>query len=215
MTATTPQRAQEMLGDIAERAYALACRLSDDAMAAEDAEARGRLAGNFQTVARAVRQTLAWQARLARDEARAEREAGALAAEAVRARVEDHRGRVSAAVTRMIHDETPGFKARLLCDSLRVRLDEAQLDDGFLDESVEAHVARVSELLGLFRDAGGAPQPGASGLSPAVQARIDDLLSALPDEADEDDIEDEDEDPDTEGRERRPPAGIWRHDDGG
>ena len=54
MTTVTPQRTQEMLGDLAERAYALACRLSDDAMAAEDAEARGRLATHFQQVARAV-----------------------------------------------------------------------------------------------------------------------------------------------------------------
>lgn len=73
---------------------------------------------------------------------------------------------MSATVTRMIHDENPGFKARVLRDNLRVQLDEEQLSDGFLDEALEAHVAGVSEILGLFRDAGAAPQRGAAGVQP-------------------------------------------------
>ena len=58
MTDTPAARDQQMLGDIAERAYALACELSDQAMAAETPEATGKIAGDFHRVARTLSQTL-------------------------------------------------------------------------------------------------------------------------------------------------------------
>lgn len=64
-----------LLGELAELSMSLARRVHGEAMAATEPEALVSLSNGFQRVARVVRQSLALQARLERDEARAARDA--------------------------------------------------------------------------------------------------------------------------------------------
>jgi hypothetical protein len=132
-----------------QRGLELALRIQEDAMAAEAPEERAKLAVAFHRISRSVRQTAALQMRLAREAKRAEREARDEAAGAAKARVERHGDRVRAAVQRLIWTEAEDDEAVSLIADLDDFLEADALDDDFLETPVEAHVARLSEALGL------------------------------------------------------------------
>lgn len=77
------ERHARILARLAELGVALAERVCEDALAAEDPEQRARLAKAFHSVSRSVRQNLALEARLVREQARAEDEASRARARAL------------------------------------------------------------------------------------------------------------------------------------
>ena len=127
----------------------LALRIQADAMEADSAEARARLASAFHRVSRGVRQTALLQAKLVRDGERAAREARAEAAADRNSRIERRKAAVSKVVERVIEDELDPDDQLDASEDLSVRLETEALADSFLDEAVEDQVARICRLLDL------------------------------------------------------------------
>lgn len=188
-----PDRDQEILSDLAERAYALACKVQDQAMASEEPETISRLTGDFDRAARCVRQTIGLKAKLKRDAERQDRDDQAEAARDAEGEITTRRAQVGATVRRVIGEQYRGYDARELREDLEARLDEEALYDGFTEESVDDHIERVCDELGLAKP-GETPPPRPSTLSPERQARLDEILASLPAD-DEDDDDDEAETP--------------------
>src|SRR5256885_4812963 len=76
-TAIMAEAHEQVLGMLADRTLKLAVHLQEQAMDAEDLDQKVRLAGAFHRVGRGLRQTLALQARLAREARQGDREAAA------------------------------------------------------------------------------------------------------------------------------------------
>ena len=195
MTDTPASRDQEILADIAERAYALACKVQDQAMVSDDAEAVARLGAQFHQAARTVGQTLALKASLDHGAQRRAREAASEAAQDTQAEVAARRTQVAAHVRCAIYRAYRGYQATNLRDDLDRRLDAEVLQPGFGAETLEAHIMRLSAELGLAagdgQDDEGGPKAPVLDIDPARRARIEALLAAVPDEPDEPDEEDE------------------------
>jgi hypothetical protein len=153
------ERRARILGDLAERGHALACKLHDDAMAADEPEARTKLAAAFHQVARTVRQTLALEVRIERDLARAEREAR-LDLQAGRERaVTVRKARVKAAVESLAWTEAEPDEAHRILDALDVLLADDSADPAFLDGEIDSYIARLRHDLGLDPDDEAKPPP--------------------------------------------------------
>ena len=141
-------RDEEMLAAIAERDFALACRVHDEAMAA-DRESLPELARAYQRATRSLRQTLALKARLARERDEQQRKAGVRAEAGRAARIHHKQSQVRAPLERAIWDEhEDDDSAEQAILRLGELLDEAALADGFLDEPVERLIVRLAETLG-------------------------------------------------------------------
>jgi hypothetical protein len=154
------QALQALTGIGLRAAQALETRLhacEADAVACELALALTR-------VARAVRLTLALEARLGnaqalRDETRAAQAAEARAAAAAgrEARIETNAGRVSDAVEMAIAAQTAGardggYESEQLSEALSEHLRDGRETDGFADMPVSAAVAQVCRALGVRVD---------------------------------------------------------------
>lgn len=144
------------LGRLAELALELAGDLQAAALAAEDASDKAALAGAFHRIARTARQSIALEARLARDAERGRFEAWERGETARKAEVETRRTRVRLAVERLIWTEHEPDEAEVLAAEFADRLEEDALAESFLDEPLEAQVTRLSAELGLTR-AGAVP----------------------------------------------------------
>lgn len=175
MSEATPDRDEEMLARLAEFDLAAAERVHGRLMAAEDSSEIADLGRTYQRVARSLRQTLALKAKLKRD-----REAAAQAAErtpaprkppggmAVARRIRELRD----AVTRIIWTEAErpefGDYANDAEEALGDLITDEMLGDGFCDEALDDHVARICIALGLppeaalhWRDLPDPPEPEA------------------------------------------------------
>ena len=102
-----------MLAEIAERDFALACRIHDETMAAEP-EKIPEMARAYQRATRSLRQTLALKARLTRerDDRRQEVEARAVSEKA--ARIHKKKAQVAAPLERAIWDEATSTDAPIV-----------------------------------------------------------------------------------------------------
>lgn len=148
------ERHGRTLAKLSELSLALAVDLQPRALAAEDTDEATELANAFQKVARGVRQTMALEAKLARDAQAAVRED----------KIEDERTRplrtaqrvtaVRKAVERMIWTEVESDEdAEIGVEMLADRIDECALNDDFLDTTIEVQVERLkTEILKLLKD---------------------------------------------------------------
>ena len=160
-------RAEQMLAEIAERDFALACRIHDEAMAAERAELP-EMSRAYQRATRSLRQTLALKARLARDAEEQARRARAQAGIEHAARIHRKKVQVGTPLERAIwnehEDDDSATQAIARMDEL---LDEAALLDGFLDEPVEQIIARLAKTLGYDVEIVGGSEPATPPQPPA------------------------------------------------
>ena len=150
------ERAEQILGELAELGLMLARDVAADARAAEDPDQKVALTDAFQKLSRTVRLTLALDAKLDRDAARDAREAARTDAEAEDARLRERRGletaeaarpsreetqkrRVTAVLNRLIWDESEGDQEAydVLLEDLDARLYEAEDAPGFADLPIE------------------------------------------------------------------------------
>ena len=139
------------LAELTALGMALARDLQAAALAAEEAEEKAGLAAAFHRVARTVRQSMALQARLAREARREvieiEREAAAVRKAQVRARVRN-----------MVWNEAEPCDCPALLDDLDDRLSDAEHRPGFAGEALDAAVARLRGELGLEPGVAAAPR---------------------------------------------------------
>ena len=138
------------LAELTELGLSLARDLHACALAEPDPKAKAETALAFHRVSRSVRQSMALEARLKRDLMRQDQEARAEAVQAAETRVRTRKAQVRAAVERLIWTEAESDEdAERLIDDLSERLDEAALHQGFADDPVEMHIARLRAELGL------------------------------------------------------------------
>ena len=156
MTDTPIPREQQMLGDIAERAYALACKLSDQAMAAETPEETGQIAGDFHRVARTLSQTLTLKTRMAREAERDLRDNPPPPAPApprdtarIRQRINDLRQPVRRVIWAEHQDRDDAEIVEYYFDLLETRLQLYARDSAFGLEPLDDHIVRLCRDLGL------------------------------------------------------------------
>jgi hypothetical protein len=167
-------RAEAMLGELAELGLMVARELAVRVRGCEDADEAVALAGAFDKATRAVRLTLALDAKLDRDAARdaavaaqaAEAQAQADAkAEAARHRDEAYaaaanapvdpvrarKARVRGLLNRLLWAESEGEAEDydVLVEDLNARLDEAALSPDFADLPIEALARRLAADMGL------------------------------------------------------------------
>jgi hypothetical protein len=164
------ERHGRQLSRIAELATSLAEQLHADAMAATDPDGRARSAAAFHRIARAVRQTVALEARLLRERKALLREELAEARRREDARVSARKAKVRAGVVRLIWTEHEQDDAEALEAELDERLDEhLVLDADFPDAPIEVLIARLAADLGLtpseVADLPAAPHAAAPGAS--------------------------------------------------
>lgn len=191
------ERHGRMLARFAELSLSLAEDVHAAAVAAEDPEQKARLANGFHKLGRAMRQSIALEARFVRDRARDQRAAQTDAVEDARAAVRRRQDQVRAIVERRIYCEVEPCEAPVWLADLNERLEEEALYDGFDDETVEAHVARLAADLGLTGEPRRSYTPRA--LRPRFPSPLRaDAADAFADVFDTDeagDEDDEDEDP--------------------
>jgi hypothetical protein len=143
-----------MLAEFAELCLGSARDLHMRQIAAEEGAEAAALAAALHKVGRSLRQSMALEARLRRDQEAAGREAiaaamaeGGQAEEKRRAR---RRAQVEAAVERLIWTEAESDDiAKGLVGDLSDLLDAESLADGFGDEAHAVHVARLLDTLGV------------------------------------------------------------------
>lgn len=148
------ERHGRTLARLSELGLALAERVQAQALATEDAKSTADLGLAFHRIARTVRQSIALEARLVRDAARAERE---LQQDAVARqellreilprdprRIARRKEEVREAVQQVIWDELEDEDERhYFTDLLEQRLEMGARDPGFCVESLEAHIDRM------------------------------------------------------------------------
>jgi hypothetical protein len=138
------------LAELTELGLSLARDLHACALADPEPGTKAQTALAFHRVSRSVRQSMALEARLARDLERRDQQAGAEAVQAEEARVRTRKAQVRAAVERLIWTEAESDEeAERLVDDLSERLDEEALYEGFAGDPIETHIARLRAELGL------------------------------------------------------------------
>jgi hypothetical protein len=163
-------RAEAILGELAELGLMLARDLATQARACEDPADTERLVTAFNKTSRAVRLTLALEAKLRRDRARESREETqarrrveaedhkAALDQAIAQRghtspspAQRHKARVAGLLNRLIWNESEGDQEdyEVLRDDLSTRLDEAALCEGFLETPVVALAQAIGSDMGL------------------------------------------------------------------
>jgi hypothetical protein len=173
-------RSEAILGELAELGLLLARDLATQARACEDLEQQVALVEAFNRTSRAVRLTLALDAKLDRDAAREVREAethavrtGVPSAGKAPAGLEDPRkAKVRDLLDPLIWNEVEGDEDGydLCVVELNERLDEASLAPDFEDLPVEVVARRIAADMGLYSDVAGSssePSPPAPAPIPA------------------------------------------------
>jgi len=210
------ERHGRQLARFAELSLTLAEDVHAAAAAAPEPDEKARLAEAFHRLGRALRQTIAWEARLVRDRARDLKAAEADAAEAGAKAVRRRQEQVRADVERQIYCELDPAEAHAWLADFDERLETEALYDGFTDESVEDHIARLSANLGLtgevkrnYTPRSCRPQaPGPSRPRGDYDHFFRDVLDA--DADDDDDEEDADDEDDADGEATEDAAGGRR-----
>jgi len=129
----------------------LSLQLQADAMCADSAEERSKLALSFHRMSRSVRQTAALRMKIAREAERSGREASAEVVRLETVRLAKRRRHVKAEVESLIWseaeaDETEQHLRSELEDLLEI---ESQDEDTFLGEPAEAQIQRLAHRIGL------------------------------------------------------------------
>lgn len=192
-------RHARMLARYAELSLALAEDVHASALATEDPDKKARLVIGFQKLGRAMRQSIALEARFVRERA-------GEAVQAARVAVQRRQDKVRAVVERRIFTELDPEDAPAFLADLNERLDEEALYDGFDDEDLDDQIERLSADLGLTGEATHGYTPRSlrhprqpAGRSPSDLSRaFADILANTPDE-DDDAVEDDDEDDEDDG----------------
>ena len=160
-------RDEEMLAEIAERDFALACRAHDEAMAAERDQLPA-LSRAYQKATRSLRQTLALKAKLTRAQDETARKAKARAETERAGRIHDRKEQIRLPLERAIWDEAEDDDS---AEREVVRLDDlvevAARAEGFLDEPVEQLITRIAHALGYAVEI--TPGRAAPSIAPAAQ----------------------------------------------
>jgi hypothetical protein len=155
----TLSRDEQMLAEIAERDFALACRVHDQAMAAEPAETP-ELVRAYQKATRSLRQTLALKARLSGLMAERAQKAAERAERERAARIDRKKAQIKGPLERAVWDECERIMdVEPMLDRLDDLLSEAALADDFLDQPLELILARLRRHLDLPEPAHPAPEP--------------------------------------------------------
>lgn len=142
------ERHAKALARLAELSMALAEDLQARALAAETPDEAAKLAGAFQKVARGVRQTMALEARLAREQARDEREAAIEEARTRPARMMERKALVRRQVERLIWTEAEdGTDGRIGVRILGNVMDEFATGADFLDTPIEVQIQRLKDMI--------------------------------------------------------------------
>ena len=136
------------LAEFSELCLASARDLLARQLAAEEATEAAACAGALHKVGRSLRQAMALEAKLRRDQAAAGREAVVRTAEADQKRRRHRRAQVEAALARLIWTEGEDAGEALETE-LSDLLDEEILADSFGDEPLDAHIARLCARLGV------------------------------------------------------------------
>jgi len=148
------ERHGRILAELAELGLGLARELQAQALAAETPAERAEAALAFQRVGRAVRQSIALEAKLERDrvrDARAEAEARDRLRETRTAeRRREARLAVEKVIWRTVDSER---RAEALRDGLTERIELESFKDDFLDGPAEAAIERLCRSLGLMTPA--------------------------------------------------------------
>lgn len=166
-------RHSQILTELSQLGLVLARDLQARAMAAQDDATAAELGLAFHRISRSVRQTLALEARLERDRVRRHLERRAEAARETEVRVARRRSEIHSAMEHAIWTETEREEVDSLMEYLDDSLDLAARSDGFMEETVETHVARLRIDLGLPvrapapADAPPVPQPAGTAYSSA------------------------------------------------
>ena len=173
-TAAKRERAEQILGELAELSLVLARDLAVQARAAEETDEKVALTAAFQKTARTARLTIALDAKLDRDAARdaaaVAREAAAAAADAQlrESRImqaaraahvamtdpspeENQKRRVKGVLNRLLWTEAEGDQEdyEVLVDDLDARLYEAEDAPGFADMPIEVLAGKLKADMGL------------------------------------------------------------------
>jgi hypothetical protein len=149
-TADIAREQEEGLALLFQRGLELALKIQEDAMAAETADERARLAVAFHRIGRGVRQTAALRTRLAGDARRAEREGQTEVIRLDERRLTRRKAQVKATVERLIWTEAESEDAaEALLDHFDTLLGEDDLYGRLAEGEVETHIARLSAELGL------------------------------------------------------------------
>ena len=138
------ERHGRILAELAELGMGFARQARADAEAAETPEERARAALVFQRVSRAIRQSLALEAKLTRELHRDAREDEARAALAQRQRVNARRRQIRDGVDALIWRETEDMDE-----------DEAEAFDDLIDDAVHEEVASGTLFTDDLADQGG------------------------------------------------------------
>jgi len=138
-----------LLARFAEQAASLAEDLCAAALAAETAEEKQAFSLAFHRMGRALRQTLALEARLRRDKDRAGREDRIEAVRVEKARTEARRGHLKGTVERLIWTEQENLDADDLVERLDCLLEAEAGVEGFLAEDPQTQIVRLCKILGL------------------------------------------------------------------
>jgi len=149
------ERHARVLARLTEMGLALAERTFEDAQAAETPAERIEAVKAFHTVSRSVRQCVALEARLARQQAQDLAEAAA-APPRKPSGVERHRriNTVRDAVTRVIwHEAETDDTAAWLEEAFEEGLSKAFTRDDFCAEPLDDHIARLCLQMGLPEEA--------------------------------------------------------------
>jgi hypothetical protein len=153
--AALAERREDIAGLVAEKALALMCAVQQRALEAEAAADVVQLTGAFTKLARAVRQSVALQAKLEADRRRARQTELREAADGKMGAVIARRTRVRAAVERACWDEyepeeeIEDYDVEMLRGELELLLDDAAAAPDFLETPVETLVARLCTKLGV------------------------------------------------------------------
>jgi hypothetical protein len=142
------ERHGRLLARFADQAASLAEDLHACALAAETIEEKQAIALAFQRTGRALRQTLALEAKLRRERLREGRVDEDRAEAAARARLAARKARVRAGVEQMIWAEACDDDQVEFLTQLEERLETEDLADP--EVSFEAHVQRLAARIGLI-----------------------------------------------------------------
>lgn len=155
------ERHSRLLARYAERAAALADDLCEQALAAETPEAKQSLTFAFHRMGRALRQSLALEAKLRRDAARAAQAEREQATNAETARRAERRRKVETSLTRLIWQEAEDEDwANERVEDLERFLAEDEAHDDVPDD-IDAYILHLARELGLSpgADPGAPPAP--------------------------------------------------------
>ena len=166
------ERQDRILAELSELGLTLARGLHGRALAAETAEEAQALSLAFHRISRSVRQSIALEAKLDRERRRQDHDERREATRRDEASATRRKAQVRLTVERAIWTEAEGLEAERLLDDLDDLLEEGALGDGFLDEPVEALIARIQDDLGLVAANARAPAAGEQGkIVPLIPAK--------------------------------------------